>query len=145
MATSFTSSGGRAALCFARDGSWFQGYFICKSSRTQLGMMGEEIPVDDCVACPDGGYQEYRLTLMHFAADKEVEMVVKKTGGDLCQLDSDALQFRSSMLLTDDRAVEAIEQYFPSIAERVNHDATLLQECTVCFGDMEITALGFST
>uniref|UniRef100_M4BCA2 Uncharacterized protein n=1 Tax=Hyaloperonospora arabidopsidis (strain Emoy2) TaxID=559515 RepID=M4BCA2_HYAAE len=79
--------------------------------------MGEEIPVDDCVACPDGGYQEYRLTVMHFAADKEVDMVVRKTGGDLCQLDSNALQFRSSMLL----------------------------ECTVCFGDMEITALGFST
>ena len=51
------------------------------------------------VACPDGGYQEYRLTLMHFAVDREVELVVKKTGGDLCRLDSDALQFRSSLLL----------------------------------------------
>ncbi|CAI5735523.1 unnamed protein product [Hyaloperonospora brassicae] len=143
--TPFTSSKGRAALCFTRDGNWFQGYFICSSSRTQLGMMGEEIPVDDCIACPDGGYQEYRLTLMHFAVDREVEQVVKKTGGDLCRLDSDALQFRSSVLLTDARAVEAIERYFPSIAERANHDATLLQECTVCFGDMEVTALGFPT
>ncbi|EEY54755.1 uncharacterized protein PITG_08303 [Phytophthora infestans T30-4] len=99
--TTFFSSGGRAALCFPSDGSWFQGYFICASSRAQLGLMGEEIPVDDCVACPDGGYQEYRLTVLHFALDKE--------------------------------AAEAIEKYFPSIAER----------CTVCFGDMDITNLVF--
>jgi hypothetical protein len=36
---------------------------------------------------------------MHFAIDKEVELVVRKTGGDLCQLDSDAVQFQASMLL----------------------------------------------
>ncbi|POM81921.1 Hypothetical protein PHPALM_45 [Phytophthora palmivora] len=105
--------------------------------------MGEEIPVDDCVACPDGGYQEYRVTVMHFAQDKEVELIVRKTGGDLCQLDSDTIQFQPSMLLTDDKAVEAIETYFPTIAARVDHDASLLQECIVCFGDMEITDLEF--
>ncbi|KAH7482267.1 uncharacterized protein KRP23_5441 [Phytophthora ramorum] len=107
--------------------------------------MGEEIPVDDCVACPDGGYQEYRLTVMHFALGKEVELVVRKTGGDLCQLDSDEIQFQPSMLLTDDRAVEAIEMYFPSIAERVDHDASVLRDCTVCFGEMTITTLTFQT
>ncbi|KAG7388353.1 hypothetical protein PHYPSEUDO_012731 [Phytophthora pseudosyringae] len=144
MATTFSSAGGRAVLCFPRDGTWFQGYFVCASSRAQLGLMGEEVPVDDCVACPDGGYQEYRLTVMHFALDKEVELVVRKTGGDLCQLDSDALQFQPSMLLTDGKAVEAIETYFPGIADRVDHDASLLQECTVCFGDMEVTRLAFS-
>ena len=51
------------------------------------------------VACSDGGYQEYRLTLMHFTLDKEVELVVKKTGGTLCQLNSDAVHFHSSVLL----------------------------------------------
>ncbi|KAL4171648.1 hypothetical protein KRP22_009738 [Phytophthora ramorum] len=141
----FSSSGGRAALCFPRDSNWFQGYFACASSRAQLGLMGEEIPVDDCVACPDGGYQEYRLTVMHFALGKEVELVVRKTGGDLCQLDSDEIQFQPSMLLTDDRAVEAIEMYFPSIAERVDHDASVLRDCTVCFGEMTITTLTFQT
>ncbi|KAL4100452.1 hypothetical protein PRIC1_008244 [Phytophthora ramorum] len=102
--------------------------------------MGEEIPVDDCVACPDGGYQEYRLTVMHFALGKEVELVVRKTGGDLCQLDSDEIQFQPSML-----AVEAIEMYFPSIAERADHDASVLRDCTVCFGEMTITTLTFQT
>eukprot|EP00644_Phytophthora_capsici_P003883 jgi/Phyca11/6906/fgenesh1_pm.PHYCAscaffold_15_\ len=89
------SSSGRASLCFPSDGSWFQGYFVCASSRAQLGLLGEEIPVDDCVACPDGGYQEYRLTVIHFALNKEVELV------------------------------------------------SLLEGCTVCFGDMEITGLAF--
>jgi hypothetical protein len=46
MALTFSSSG-RAALCFPQDGNWFQGYFICAGSRAQLGLMGEEIPVDD--------------------------------------------------------------------------------------------------
>ncbi|KAK1941309.1 hypothetical protein P3T76_007175 [Phytophthora citrophthora] len=157
------SSSGRASLCFPSDGSWFQGYFVCASSRAQLGLLGEEIPVDDwyvacgllprflavllklsiSVACPDGGYQEYRLTVIHFALEKEVELVVRKTGGDLSQLNSDEIQFQPSMLLTDAKAVEAIETYFPSIAERVNHDASLLEGCTVCFGDMEITGLVF--
>ncbi|KAL3670245.1 hypothetical protein V7S43_004558 [Phytophthora oleae] len=137
------SSSGRASLCFPSDGSWFQGYFVCASSRVQLGLLGEEIPVDDCVACPDGGYQEYRLTVIHFALGKEVELVVRKTGGDLCQLDSDKIRFQPSMLLTDAKAVEAIETYFSSIAERVNHDESLLERCTVCFGDMEITGLVF--
>ncbi|KAG1689370.1 hypothetical protein DVH05_002292 [Phytophthora capsici] len=137
------SSSGRASLCFPSDGSWFQGYFVCASSRAQLGLLGEEIPVDDCVACPDGGYQEYRLTVIHFALNKEVELVVRKTGGDLSQLDSDEIHFQPSMLLTDAKAVEAIETYFPSIAERVDHDASLLEGCTVCFGDMEITRLTF--
>ncbi|KAE9332782.1 hypothetical protein PF008_g14779 [Phytophthora fragariae] len=143
MALTFSSGGGRAALCFPRDGDWFQGFFVCASSRTQLGLVGAKIPVDDCVACPDGGYQEFRLTVIHFAADKEVELVVRKTGGDLCRLDSDALQFQPSMLLTDDEAVEAIETYFPTIAQRVDHDASVLRECTVCFGDMEISGLQF--
>lgn len=61
--------------------------------------MGEEIPVDDCVACPDGGYQEYRLTVLHFALDKEVQLIVRKTGGDLCQLDGDTVRFQCSLLL----------------------------------------------
>uniref|UniRef100_H3GEM7 Uncharacterized protein n=1 Tax=Phytophthora ramorum TaxID=164328 RepID=H3GEM7_PHYRM len=121
MVMAFSSSGGRAALCFPRDGNWFQGYFACASSRAQLGLMGEEIPVDDCVACPDGGYQEYRLTVMHFALGKEVELVVRKTGGDLCQLDSDEIQFQPSMLLS------------------------VLRDCTVCFGEMTITTLTFQT
>lgn len=51
------------------------------------------------VACPDGGYQEYRLTVIHFALNKEVELVVRKTGGDLSQLDSDEIHFQPSMLL----------------------------------------------
>jgi hypothetical protein len=46
---------GRAALCFPRaegdgdgDGSaWFQGYFVCSRSRVQLGLLGEQQPVDD--------------------------------------------------------------------------------------------------
>ncbi|CAH0518586.1 unnamed protein product [Peronospora belbahrii] len=142
MATTFSSSG-RAALCFAQDGHWFQGFLICSSSRTQLGLMGEELPVDDCVACLHGGYQEYRLTVIHFAQNKEVQVIVRKTGGDLCHLDSDAIQFLPSMLLTDDKAVEAIETYFPSIAERVDHDANLTKECTVCFGEMKIAGLTF--
>ncbi|RMX67191.1 hypothetical protein KXD40_008565 [Peronospora effusa] len=141
--TTTLSCSGPAALCFVQDGKWFQGFCICASSRTQLGLMGEELSVDDCVACSDGGYQEYCLTVMHFALDKEVKLVVKKTGGNLCQLNSDTVQFHPSMLLTDDKAVEAIETYFPSIAERVNHDTTLMQECTVCFGEMEITGLAF--
>lgn len=139
----FSSSKGCATLFFSGDGTWFQGYCICTSSRAQLGLMGEEIAVDDCVACPDGGYQEYRLTVLHFALEKETQVVIKKTGGTLCQLNCDNIRFQPSMLLTDDKAVEAIEKYFPSIAEHVNHNASLLQECTVCFGDMEITELAF--
>ncbi|KAF4150412.1 hypothetical protein GN958_ATG00410 [Phytophthora infestans] len=119
------------------------GSFIWASSRAQLSLMGEEIPADDCVACPDGGYQEYRLTILHFALGKEVHRIVRNTGGDLCQLDGDTARFQPSLLLTDDKAAEAIEKYFPSIAERVDHDVSLLQECTVYFGDMEITNLVF--
>lgn len=50
---------GRAALCFPRveadgDGggsAWFQGYFVCSRSRSQLGLLGEQQPVDDWLAC----------------------------------------------------------------------------------------------
>lgn len=49
----------------------------------------------------------------------------------------------SVLSFTHDKAAEAIEKYFPSIAERVDHDVSLLQECTVCFGDMDITNLVF--
>ncbi|KAF4315645.1 hypothetical protein BBO99_00008604 [Phytophthora kernoviae] len=80
---------------------------------------------------------------MHFAREKEMELVVKKTGGEFCRLSSEAVQFQPTMLVTDDKAVEAIEQYFPSIAERVDHNKTILQDCTVCFGDMEIQGLVF--
>ncbi|CEG42538.1 uncharacterized protein PHALS_12804 [Plasmopara halstedii] len=139
----FSSSEGRATLFFPSDGTWFQGYFICASTRVQLGLMGEEIAVDDCMACPDGGYQEFRLTILHFDLKKETQVIVGKTGGTLCQLTGDNVHFRSSISLTDDKAVEAIDKYFPSIAERVNHNVSLLQECTVCFGDMEITELIF--
>ncbi|TDH68464.1 hypothetical protein CCR75_004166 [Bremia lactucae] len=143
--TTFSSSRGRATLCFLNEGKWFQGYFICATSRVQLGLMGEEVAVDDCVACPDGGYQEYRLTVLHFALEKETQVIVGKTGGNFCRLNSDVIEFWPSMSLTDYKAVEAIEKYFPSIAERVNHNVSLLQECTVCFGDMNITALPFSS
>lgn len=47
----FASAGGRAALCFpggAADGSaWFQGWFVCARSRAQLGLLGEQQPVDE--------------------------------------------------------------------------------------------------
>lgn len=134
---------GRAALCFPRDSGWFQGYFVCDGSRTQLGLMGEELPVDDCVHCPDGGYQEYRVTVIDFAEEKEVELVVRKTGGELCRLEGDGVQFHPEMLLTDEKAMEAVEQYFPSIAEKVEHNTSILQDCTVCFGQMEMAGLVF--
>ncbi|KAI9912596.1 hypothetical protein PsorP6_006578 [Peronosclerospora sorghi] len=143
MPVTVAKRAGRAALCFPRDGTWFQGYFICAASRTQLGLLGEELPVDDCVACPDGGYQEYRLTVIHFAREEEVELVVSKTGGTLCRLHSDSVQFQTSMLLSDAKAVQAIETYFPTIAERVGHDPTLMQECTVCIGEMTVSQLLF--
>lgn len=49
--TTLAGRSGRAALCFPRaagDGTaWFQGYFVCARSRAQLGLLGEQQPVDD--------------------------------------------------------------------------------------------------
>ncbi|GAB9463484.1 hypothetical protein Gpo141_00000941 [Globisporangium polare] len=136
---------GRAVLCFPRDGDWFQGYVFVQDPEAdvQLGILAEELPIDDCIRCPDGGYKEYRLTLMHFDMDQETAVVVAKTGGDVCQLRSDELRFESTMLLTEEQAADAIRTYFPTIAARANGDESLLADCLVLFGDIEIMGVDF--
>lgn len=56
---------GRCVLCFPHHSQWFQGYFL-PDETTQLGLLGIEQRVDECVQCPDGGYQRFLVTVTNF-------------------------------------------------------------------------------
>ncbi|OQR81151.1 hypothetical protein ACHHYP_16694 [Achlya hypogyna] len=141
---------GTAVLCFPGSGAWFQGYVnladdaFIEDAVTSLGLFGVEVPVDDCVHCPYGGYREYTLTLINYKADKEINVNVHRTGGDCCALASEdgapSVTFETSRLLVDADAAKAITKLFPSIAAAATTTEEL-EDCLVCYGTMHIKDL----
>ncbi|KDO27463.1 hypothetical protein SPRG_07052 [Saprolegnia parasitica CBS 223.65] len=137
---------GTAVLCFPESGAWFQGYVNVDGA--SLGLMGVEVPVDDCVHCPHGGYREYNLTVINYEVDKELEIAVYKTGGESCTIASDdvgpSVHFDTSRLLVDSDAATAIEVLFPSIATAASSPEEL-SACVVCYGTMRLPHVALET
>lgn len=85
---------GRCIMCLP-DGNpdWFPGY-VWFSSKKAWGLVGEQLEVDECLQCADGGYREIKVTLEAFGLTASPESnklripFVQWTGGDLMRLET---------------------------------------------------------
>jgi hypothetical protein len=128
------------------DTSWFQGYFIPKSSgkHKPIGILAVQRDIDECVQCAFGGYRELDVTLYNFLTTKggrdqdntgnssSITIPIVCTGGDMLRMrtitrgetpqDADGsvvnLSFDATTIYTGRKAIPYLKTYFASLVQK---------------------------
>lgn len=128
------------------DTSWFQGYFIPKSSVNPkpIGILAVQRDIDECIQCAFGGYRELDLTLYNFLktegggnqenvshCSSSITVPVVCTGGDMLRMramtrgetqDTDGsvvnIRFDATAIYTGLKAIPYLKTYFASLVKK---------------------------
>jgi hypothetical protein len=112
-------------------------------------MLATEVPCDPCMACADGGYALFDLTLYPRSnGHDDVHVLVERTGGSLMKIRTkphveetlseaaEAIDFSTTCIKTGDDALTLIRNSFRSIFEALADQDRA--ECIICIGTMHI-------
>jgi hypothetical protein len=127
------------------DTSWFQGYFIPKSSgiHKPMGILAVQRDIDECIQCAFGGYRELDVTLYNFLAmeggrnqdntgnSSSITIPVVCTGGDMLRMRTITrgktqgadgsvvnLTFDATTIYTGLKATPYLKTYFASLVQK---------------------------
>jgi len=129
---------GQAIICLHEmDSSWFQGYFVPKSSTKPWGLLGVQEEIDECLECADGGYKQITLSVFppslttSTKRNKQSWKHVEWTGGDMMTLKSSfegdnirknkKVEMYTDKMFTGPKAVPYVNQYFVSIVNKLRN------------------------
>lgn len=120
---------GHAMFCLPElDSTWFQGYFTRNDTKTTnikpLGLLAiQNMDMDDCLQCADGGYRELSLRLCRGQRrDVKPDLILSDiswTGGDMIQWSGKHVTFDTERILTGSHAVPLVERYFRGLVQRL--------------------------
>lgn len=135
---------GTAYLCFAEDGSCFQGILLT-NTKHQYGLQGENMEaspgLDLHECCHETAPVVMQIKLIDFGGvEFEKDIVISdvlRTGGDNCMLHSEELEFTTDQLLVDKKAESFIQKY---LSQNV-----LGKDCYICIGDINISCSNVCT
>lgn len=136
---------GHAVFCLHEPNPlWFQGYFLPHQSSRPWGLLAIQEPVDDCLACADGGFRRITLKLYPPSGSSLQPLQPKKkkpkknqnaventkkellqlenvdwTGGDMIQLRHEQLEMEADRLWTGTATLPHLQRYFASLLTKL--------------------------
>lgn len=150
------------------DTSWFQGYFIPKSSVNPkpIGILAVQRDIDECIQCALGGYRELDLTLYNFLktegggsqdnashSSSSITVPVVCTGGDMLRMrsmtrgkaqDTDGsvvnVRFDATTIYTGLKAIPYLKTYFASLVKK-QRELLMMQATADDDSDQDITTM----
>jgi hypothetical protein len=140
----------------ASEVDWFQGYLLPPPSTSQgsaaeynskpWGLLAQQVDIDECLACADGGYRRVSITLydwngvgagpLHEQPSHGQRRTKHKlgeadwTGGDMMKLLGSNVRMKPTQLLTGRAAVPFVTSLFSSLWKRIvaDHQQALCNE-----------------
>jgi hypothetical protein len=127
---------------------WFQGYLLPPPSTSQgsaaghsskpRGLLAQQVDIDECLACADGGYRRVSITLYDWNGagagpsheppshgQRRAQHTVGEadwTGGDMMKLLGSNVRMKPTQLLTGRAAVPYVTSLFSSLWKRIVAD-----------------------